>query len=138
MTPQIITPTRPASQPAAKPAGKIRSPKICAAAAAGTFSWIGKSWILLTMHAICCGGANSFNEIKRSLGTISSRTLSDRLKELERRGMLERVVVSDRPLKVEYRLTEKANDFHRVVLNSALDWTGRWEQDRPASAVKKS
>jgi DNA-binding HxlR family transcriptional regulator len=48
-----------------------------------------------------------FNELKEGLPGIGSRTLSQRLKELESQGIVERRAYADVPVRVEYRLTPK-------------------------------
>jgi DNA-binding HxlR family transcriptional regulator len=48
-----------------------------------------------------------FEQIRRTLHPISRRVLSQKLKSLEANGMVRRTVVSSRPLRVEYTLTEK-------------------------------
>jgi DNA-binding HxlR family transcriptional regulator len=60
-------------------------------------------------------GASRFNELKQAVGEIPPRTLAQRLVELERAGVLERVVVDARPPRVEYRLTPEGERLHAVV-----------------------
>ena len=48
-----------------------------------------------------------FGELKDGLPGIGSRTLSQRLKELEQQGIIERKVFAEVPVRVEYRLTPK-------------------------------
>ena len=50
---------------------------------------------------------NRFSEFEHSIEGISSKTLSIRLKEMEEEGLINRVVVSSRPVQTEYHLTEK-------------------------------
>ncbi|HJQ92956.1 MAG TPA: helix-turn-helix domain-containing protein [Candidatus Thermoplasmatota archaeon] len=48
-----------------------------------------------------------FNELKEALPGIGSRTLSQRLKELEQQGIVERKAYAEVPVRVEYRLSPK-------------------------------
>jgi DNA-binding HxlR family transcriptional regulator len=48
-----------------------------------------------------------FGELKEGLPGIGSRTLSQRLKELEQQGIVQRTVFAEVPVRVEYRLTPK-------------------------------
>lgn len=48
-----------------------------------------------------------FNELKDMLPGIGSRTLSQRLKELEQQGIVERKAYAEVPVRVEYKLTPK-------------------------------
>ncbi|MBQ9624869.1 MAG: helix-turn-helix transcriptional regulator, partial [Clostridia bacterium] len=52
-----------------------------------------------------------FNELKRILGTISYKTLSSTLKDMERDGLICRKEYSQIPPKVEYSLSEKGKSL---------------------------
>lgn len=68
-----------------------------------------------------------FNEMKRYLRTVSDKTLSVNLKELEAGGLIERKEYPQIPPKVEYRLTERGKS-----LMSVLDGLCLWgEKNRP-------
>ena len=62
-------------------------------------------WIPEILYALTLRNGMSFNELKNTLG-ISSRVLSDKLKELQDLGMVEREA-SERGKKSKYKLTEK-------------------------------
>src|SRR4051794_41796418 len=51
-------------------------------------------------------GAARFNEFRQAVSGVPARTLTERLRELERAGVLERQVVPASPPYAEYRLTE--------------------------------
>lgn len=81
---------------------------------------IGRRWsgsILRVMVA----GATRFSELKHAIPDVSDRMLSERLKELEREGLVRREVLSTTPVKVEYRLTPMGES-----LGPVLDGIGRW------------
>lgn len=65
-----------------------------------------------------------FNEMRRYLGRISDKTLSQTLKELEADGLIERREYPQIPPKVEYRLTE-----HGASLMEVLDQLCVWGQE---------
>ena len=67
------------------------------------------------------------NELKREIGTVSFKTLSLMLKELERDGLIIRKEYPQVPPKVEYRLSEKGRSLI-PVLNALCDWG---EKNRP-------
>jgi DNA-binding HxlR family transcriptional regulator len=67
--------------------------------------------ILYASHA----GAVRFNEFVRALEGVPPSTLTARLVELEKAGILERAVVQARPPYVEYRLTERGERLRAVV-----------------------
>ena len=60
-------------------------------------------------------GAVRFNEFVQALGSVPPATLTTRLAELERAGILERSVVGSRPPRVEYVLTERGRELHDLV-----------------------
>lgn len=68
-----------------------------------------------------------FNEMKRYLGRISDKTLSQNLKELEEDGLVERHMYPQVPPKVEYSLTERGASL-MTVLDQLCVWG---EANRP-------
>jgi DNA-binding HxlR family transcriptional regulator len=60
-------------------------------------------------------GAVRFNEFRQALGSIPPATLAARLTELEDAGVLERLVIADRPPRVEYRVTRGGMALRPVV-----------------------
>ena len=68
-------------------------------------------------------GATRFNEFRQAVGGVPPRTLTDRLRELEAAGVLERRVIDARPPRVEYRLTDDGKRLGALV--EALErWAG--------------
>jgi DNA-binding HxlR family transcriptional regulator len=65
-------------------------------------------------------GAVRFNEFRQAVSGVAPRTLSERLRELEQAGVLERTVVDASPPYAEYRLTPRGRQLASVVqaLNS--------------------
>ncbi len=68
-----------------------------------------------------------FNELKKRLGSISATSLTERLKELEQRGIVQRRVYPETPPRVEYSLTKKGRELHALLLQLA-DWVIRWNK----------
>lgn len=62
-----------------------------------------------------------FNEMKRYLGTITDKTLSSNLKELEADRLVVRKEYPQIPPKVEYSLTERGKSL-MVVLDQLCIW----------------
>jgi DNA-binding HxlR family transcriptional regulator len=67
---------------------------------------ISGKWTLLVIRDLA-EGCSRFCELERSLGGISPRTLSLRLRALEAEGIVERRTYPEVPPRVEYRLTAK-------------------------------
>ncbi|WP_338599147.1 helix-turn-helix domain-containing protein [Sulfolobus tengchongensis] len=80
---------------------------------------IGTEPKLLTIRYLL-EGPKRFNELQR-LTSLSSKTLSSTLKELESLGIVERKIVSSRPIIVVYELTEKGKE-----LKSIFDELRKW------------
>jgi DNA-binding HxlR family transcriptional regulator len=73
-----------------------------------------RRWLLQVVVAAHTG-ALRFNEFGEAVVGISPRMLSARLRDLERAGMFERVVIPDTPPGVEYRLTERGRALAPIV-----------------------
>ena len=69
------------------------------------FKLIQGKWTLEIYYALLMLKSCGFNEIKDSLPEINSRTLTDRLRFLEQRGVVFRNVITDSPIRVNYSLT---------------------------------
>ena len=66
---------------------------------------IGGRWKAMIVGLLLNTQPLRFNELKRRLNGISHRVLSAQLNDLERCGMLNRVVYAEVPPRVEYSLT---------------------------------
>ena len=87
-----------------------------------TLSVIGKKWTVLIIRELF-DGKKRFSEIASSL-PISSKLLTDRLKELEEHGIILRTIYPEIPPRVEYTLTESGKTLSSV-LDALRDWGGR-------------
>jgi len=67
-----------------------------------------------------------FNELKRLLHGISSTVLSERLRELELEGLINKRIYPEVPLRVEYSLTNRAKDLE-PILHSLANWVNKWK-----------
>ena len=67
---------------------------------------IGNRWTPLIVRDLA-GGCRRFSELERSLGGISPKTLSERLKRMEESGIVLRHCFAEVPPRVEYALTQK-------------------------------
>jgi len=85
-----------------------------------TLKIVGSKWTMLLIHNIF-EGKKRFGELQRALPGISPKTLAQRLKELERDGIITKKVFAEIPLHVEYSLTQKGQSL-RGVFRSLEDW----------------
>ncbi|HLC88178.1 MAG TPA: helix-turn-helix domain-containing protein [Patescibacteria group bacterium] len=83
---------------------------------AETLKVIGSKWTMMILHNLF-EGRNRFGQLQRELKTISPKTLSQRLDELEKTGILRKKIFSEVPLHVEYYLTAKGLSLKKVFLD---------------------
>ena len=84
---------------------------------------VGKRWTALIIYQLL-EGPQRFNAIESAL-PISGRLLSERLKELEKEGIVERKVYSEVPVRVEYNLTDKGLSLEQTVREIEI-WAKTW------------
>jgi DNA-binding HxlR family transcriptional regulator len=85
---------------------------------------IGRRWTGAVIRVLLAGRAR-YHELRNAVPDISDRMLAERLRELEQEGVIERVVVPETPVRVEYELTEKGVALEPVVRAIAA-WAERW------------
>src|ERR1700733_13968481 len=85
---------------------------------------VGRRWTGAIL-AVLMEGALRFSEIASAGPELAARLLSERRKELERRGMVERTVISGPPLKVEYELSQMGRELE-PALAELRRWANRW------------
>jgi DNA-binding HxlR family transcriptional regulator len=85
---------------------------------------IGRRWVGAIVRVLVAGPAR-FNEILAAIPGLSDRLLTERLRELEREGVVSRTVSSDRPVRVTYELTECGRSLDAAIAEIA-QWSERW------------
>jgi len=75
---------------------------------------LGGKWTLLIIRDLV-EGTKRFSDLERSLSGISPKTLSERLRLLEREGILKRRTYAEVPVRVEYSLTPKGQGLIPVL-----------------------
>jgi DNA-binding HxlR family transcriptional regulator len=75
-----------------------------------------------------------FNQMRRLLGNISTKSLTDTLRHLEQNGIISRTVFPTVPVTVEYSLTEKGKELQAILLEM-YTWGHKWREleKEPAS-----
>jgi DNA-binding HxlR family transcriptional regulator len=87
---------------------------------------ITKRGTLEILIPLCCTkNSVRYKQFRHALKGISSKTLSYRLKGLEKAGILERQSFNEIPPRVEYRLTAKGQELVESVIN-LLQWMRKW------------
>ena len=107
---------------------------------------IGRRWtgaiIFVLMESRC-----RFATLRKEIPDITDRMLSERLFELEQEGIVERTVIPETPVRVEYALTKKGRELAAAV-DAIGDWAKKWIQaestgragsaDPPKAAASKT
>ncbi|MHB8585269.1 MAG: winged helix-turn-helix transcriptional regulator [Thermoplasmatota archaeon] len=75
-----------------------------------------EKWVVEILIVLSQRPSMRFNELKARLAGISGRTLSHRLKELEKQGLIVRTMFDEMPVRVEYALTSKGRDVALLAL----------------------
>jgi len=86
---------------------------------------VGKRWTGAILAVMLQGGPMRFSSIAQAVPALSDRLLSERMKELEARGIVERRVGGASPARVEYELTEMGRDL-APALGELEAWAHRW------------
>ncbi len=87
---------------------------------------IGKRWSGAIISALTAG-PQRFAELARAVPGLSDRLLSQRLRELEEEGLVEREVEAGAPVRVTYSLTEKGAELGPAI-GELKQWAKRWQR----------
>jgi DNA-binding HxlR family transcriptional regulator len=93
-------------------------------------SLLSKRWMGLIIRALL-SGETRFNAICTYVPGLSDRLLSERLKELEAEGIVERHVYPETPVRIEYTLTDKGRAL-RPVVDALQTWSDTYLPDPSA------
>jgi DNA-binding HxlR family transcriptional regulator len=94
---------------------------------------VGKRWTGAILRVLMDGPLR-FSEIAQAVPELSDRLLSERMKELEGRGIVERTVHPGPPLRVEYSLSQMGRELE-PALTELQRWASRWLGRRAPSGV---
>jgi DNA-binding HxlR family transcriptional regulator len=87
---------------------------------------VGKRWTGAILYVLLhTDGPLRFSEIAHAVPDLSDRLLSERMKELERCGIVQRHVAATSPVRVEYQLTDRGRDLESS-LSALKGWADRW------------
>lgn len=89
-----------------------------------TLRVIGGKWTMLILRELF-SGTRRFGEIMRSLPGVSPKTLTHRLRQLEREGIVTRTVFAEVPPRVQYAMTEKGRGLANI-LEAMREWGELW------------
>ena len=84
-------------------------------ASVDAFSIFSSRWTIEILATQYIAGERRFNEMRKLLRGISSRTLSDKLTKCTETGLVERIVEDGPPIRVTYRLTDHGRQAGRLL-----------------------
>lgn len=84
---------------------------------------LSKRWNGLIIHQLLIR-PKRFGELETEI-KVSAKVLSQRLKELEQVGLIQRIVYAETPVRIEYILTEMGKSLEPVML-AIEDWSSNW------------
>jgi len=94
------------------------SPELKSCPIETTFKIIGKKWAILIIREML-RGTTQFNRFLENIDGITPKVLTERLRELEKFGIVRRRIVSEYPIRVEYEMTDLGKEFEPVLLAAA-------------------
>ncbi|SIR14562.1 transcriptional regulator, HxlR family [Haladaptatus litoreus] len=86
-----------------------------------TANLVGKKWHPVIVHRLLQNGPLGFNALKEDVDGISSKVLSDSLGDLEQKRLVNRDIVNEKPVRVEYSLTQIGKSLQPVIF-AMRDW----------------
>jgi len=86
---------------------------------------LGGKWSFLVLGQLFCQDCQRFNQLRKKLNNISTKSLTDTLRHLEQNGIIHREVYPTVPVTVEYSLTDKGRDFRNVITEMRM-WGEKW------------
>ncbi|MFU8865837.1 MAG: winged helix-turn-helix transcriptional regulator [Rhodobacterales bacterium] len=95
-------------------------------------SVIGDRWTMLILRD-CFLGIRRFEQMQQRLG-ITRHVLADRLRKLEADGVLRREAYQERPVRFEYRLTDKGKSLYPVLV-TLIDWANTHVPLEPGGSI---
>jgi DNA-binding HxlR family transcriptional regulator len=84
-----------------------------------TFKLIGKKFTVLIVRNMMSNQIR-FNQFIETIEGINPKTLSTRLKEMEKDGLIHRKIYHETPIRIEYYLTEKGKNLKSILDQMAL------------------
>lgn len=91
-----------------------------------------RKWCPVILHRLLVDGATGFNDLERSVDDISGKMLSESLAHLEDLDLVDRELVSEQPVRVEYAPTERGE-----ALAPAITTLLGWGREHVADATRE-
>lgn len=91
-----------------------------------TLLLIGDKWKVLILRELI-SGTKRFGELKKNIGSISQKVLTQQLRSMEEDGLVIRKVYAEVPPKVEYSLTDDGYSL-KPILDSMVQWGKQYKK----------
>jgi DNA-binding HxlR family transcriptional regulator len=88
------------------------------------FELLGKRWTGLIIRSLQ-DGVKRYKDIAHIIPGMSDRMITERIKELEEAGIVKRNVYPEKPVRIEYELTEKGKALS-PVMDEVQNWANTW------------
>jgi len=98
---------------------KIISNQIQCCPVDNTFKIIGKKFTIHILRNITMLHQSRFNQFLESIEGINPKTLSVRLKEMEKNELINRKIFDETPIRIEYSVTEKGKALTPIIMQMA-------------------
>ena len=85
---------------------------------------LSRRWTGIILRVLM-SGPHRYNQILAAIPSLSDPLLTQRLREMEARGLVRRRVLPESPVRVEYELTESGLDLEPAV-RALSDWASKW------------
>lgn len=82
---------------------------------------IGNKWHPVIVHRLLKRGPLRFNELANEIGGVTNKVLSESLEDLQQKGLVERSVINEKPVQVQYTLTERGQSLDSVI-HALAEW----------------
>lgn len=100
-----------------------------------TMDYLSKKWAMLILHQLSKGNEwQRFSQIMASMKDVTPKMLTERLRDLEKEGLIERRTdASSVPVRSEYRLTDAGKDLMPIIHEIKM-WALKWKINNPECA----
>lgn len=97
---------------------------------------LGRKWHPAIVYHLMEEDRLRFSELEERMHSVSGKVLSESLEDLEEKGLVERSVTNERPVQVEYGLTEQGKGL-RPVIEEMVEWGEEYlrDADSPDASV---
>ena len=92
-----------------------------------TLQMLGSRWTVLVLRELMAG-TRRFGQLRASIASVSQHSLTNCLRAMEEKGLLERRVYAEVPPRVEYTLTATGRSL-KPVLDAMETWGSRYRDE---------